>query len=151
MKRLVYVALVIWFLIAPTLARGAADWNWQNYSNSALLSEGGDYTLPWYWWFTRRPSDKPYLLMNHKEKSWVSQTSGCAFNPNGAVGQKYTTTKNKVSYEYYVYSKVTLVAPVNVPNGTVVAQTKGLQITGGVSLCGVRYFPYGVPVKLTLP
>lgn len=151
MRRAILVLILLFIFLAPKSAWGAANWNWQDYSNSSLISEGGDYSLPWYWWFSRRPAGKPYLLMNHKPGTWVSTTSGCAFTPNGTIGQKFTTTKNKVSYEYYVYTKVTLVAPVSVPGGSVVAQTKGPQITGGVSLCGVRYFPPGAPVRLTLP
>jgi hypothetical protein len=151
--------LVVFFLLLllfPNVVNGATkvvDWNWTNYSNSALLSEGGGYTLDWYWWFNsnRRPVGKAYLLMNHKESGWVSTTSNCAFNPNGVLGQKFVTIKKGITYEYYVFLRATLVAPLSVPGGTVIAQTKGPKITGGVELCGTRYFPPGVPIKIVIP
>ena len=156
MKKAILTTILCAILLLPTIVSGAAkatNWNWMDYSNSALLAEGGDYSLAWYWWFnpTRRPAGKAYLLMNHKESGWVSTTSNCAFNPNGVAGQKFVTIKKGVTYEYYVFLRATLVAPLSVPGGTVIAQIRGPRITGGVELCGTRYFPPGVPIKIVIP
>ena len=155
MKRsaLLLLLLLETMINSPEVSLAATNWNWRDYSNSALLTEGGDFSLPWWWWFnqSRRPSSNAYLLMNHKDGTWISTTSNCAFNPNKDLGSKYVVVKNGVTYEYFVYSKVTLVAPGPIPYGSVVAQTKGPRITGGIALCGVRYFPPGVPIKVNLP
>ena len=156
MKKVLLVVILCVSLLIPRVVLGApkaANWNWQDYSNSALLSERGDYSLDWYWWFNpnRRPVGKAYLLMNHKESGWVSTTSNCAFNPNGVLGQKFVTIKKGITYEYYIYLKAALVAPISIPGGAIIAQTKGPRITGGLALCGTRYFPPGVPIKIVIP
>jgi len=152
MKKFIFLFILFWLSIAPVIGAPKA-FNWQNESNSALLTETGDFTNAWWWWFRpdKRPVSNPYLLLNHKSNSWSPTYDGCAFNPNGNSGKKYTVTKNGVEYEYYLFEKVVLVAPVQVGGGKVIAQTKGNRITGGLGICGVRYFPYAVPIKIALP
>jgi hypothetical protein len=128
------------------------NWVWSDYSNSSLLLEKGDFSMRHWWWFRpeRRPSNMSYILMNYG-KYGLPSSNGCAFNPNGMLGKKYTVVKSGITFEYYVYEKVGMVSPVPLRGGTVVAQTKGPRITGGAGICGVRYFAPKVPVKITLP
>lgn len=135
-------------------AQNWLNWVWSDYSNSALLTQSGDFTLPHWWWFRpeRRPSSgtMAYILLNHRPYGGATYV-GCAFNPNRKVGKRFKVVKNGVTFEYFVFENVGLVAPVSLRGGTVVAQTKGPRITGGFGICGVRYFAPRIPVKVTLP
>jgi hypothetical protein len=145
--------LTLTFPIEKVSAQSWLNWNWAEYSNWTLLSKTGDFTQPHWWWFRpeKRPISNAYVLLNHKPNSWVPTYSGCAFNPNGQTGKKYTVTRKGITFEYFLYENVTLVAPVAVNKGKVIAQTKGPRITGGLAVCGVRFYPPGVPVIVKLP
>jgi len=152
--------ILIFFLFAllvtlpnKTFAQNWFNWNWVEYSNWSLLTQSGVFIQPHWWWFRpeKRPSNKAYVLMNYKADSWVPDYAGCAFNPNNQAGKKFTVIRKGITFEYFLYESVTLVAPVPVPGGKVIAQTKGPRITGGLAVCGIRYFPPGVPVIAKLP
>lgn len=155
MKKICIFFLFVLALTLPNkaIAQSWINWNWVDYSNWPLLSKSGDFTQRHWWWFRpeKRPVNKSYILMNHKTNSWVPTYTGCAFNPNGQVGQKFTIVRMGITFEYFLYESVSVVAPVPVPGGKVIAQTKGPRITGGLAVCGVRYFPPGVPVIAKLP
>jgi hypothetical protein len=133
------------------LAQNWLNWVWSDYSNSSLLTETGDFTKSWWWWF--RPEKRPataYILLNHASYG-LPTYNGCAFNPNGKLGKKFTVVKRGITFEYFLYENVGIVAPVGVRGGTVVAQTKGPRMTGGSGICGIRYFLPKTPVKVNLP
>jgi hypothetical protein len=129
------------------------DWDWRKVSNWSLLSKPGNFTDPYWWWFRpeKRPALRPYILMNHQPNSWVPTYKGCAFNPNKQYGKNFTVRRGGFVYEYFVYENTTLVSLVPVSRGVVVAQVRGPRLTGGLGICGVRYFPPGVPVKVNFP
>jgi hypothetical protein len=145
--------LTLTFSIEKVSAQKWLNWNWVEYSNFSLLTEKGDYTQPHWWWFRpeRRPANQAYILLNHTLPYGLPTKDGCIFNPNGKLGKKFTVVKRGITFEYYLYENVGLVAPVGVRGGTVVAQTKGPRITGGAGICGVRYFLPKTPVKVNLP
>jgi len=154
-RKLVFLILLGLILLMPgkLLAQSWVNWNWVEYSNWTLLSKTGDFTQPHWWWFRpeKRPLNNSYVLLNHKTNSWAPTYSGCAFNPNGQTGKKYTVVRKGITFEYFLYENVSLVAPVVVNKGKVIAQTKGPRMTGGLAICGVRFFPPGVPVVAKLP
>jgi hypothetical protein len=147
------LAIVIFGGTGKVSAQNWLNWNWTDYSNSALLTESGDFTKPWWWWFRpeRRPTTMSYVLLNHSPNSWLPTYNGCAFVPNGKIGKKFTFFRQGIEFEYYLYENVGVVGPVSIRGANVIAQTKGPRLTGGFGACGVRLFLPKVPVVVKPP
>jgi len=152
-KKLILVLVLLGLLTPLSVQANTLNWDWRQVSNWSLLSKTGGFTDPYWWWFRpeKRPAQRPYILMNHRPNSWVPTYEGCAFNPNNQTGKRFVVRRNSFVYEYFVYENITLVTLVPVSRGFVVAQVRGPQLLGGLGVCGVRYFPPGVPVKVTFP